>query len=165
MNLSVWTPERVEFARQRWVELRWTASSIAAALDCGLTRNAVVGKMDRLGYRGGRVRPPPRIRTGRRIKPRAKYVTPAQEPALNVTVEELPVRGACRYPAGGGPFTFCGAKTVDLRSYCAYHFALCHYGHRSNTQQQRPASTDAGAPPPMTPPDLAGVPISSCEIS
>lgn len=51
-----WTDERVEQLRQAWLEGR-SASQIAGLLGHGLTRNAVIGKVHRLGL-SGRARPP-----------------------------------------------------------------------------------------------------------
>jgi len=46
-----WTDERVEQLRQLWIEGK-SASNIASALGHGLTRNAVIGKVHRLGLAG-----------------------------------------------------------------------------------------------------------------
>jgi GcrA cell cycle regulator len=46
-----WTDERVEFLSRLWLEGK-SASQIAAALGGGLTRNAVIGKVHRLGLAG-----------------------------------------------------------------------------------------------------------------
>ena len=61
-----WTDERVELLRQLWLDGK-SASQISAALGAGLTRNAVIGKVHRLGTGGPRqgagahtVGPPPR---------------------------------------------------------------------------------------------------------
>jgi GcrA cell cycle regulator len=51
-----WTDERVEQLRQHWLEGK-SASQIAALLGHGLTRNAVIGKVHRLGL-GGRAKSP-----------------------------------------------------------------------------------------------------------
>jgi GcrA cell cycle regulator len=50
-----WTDERVEILRHMWLEGR-SASQISAVLGNGLTRNAVIGKVHRLGL-AGRVKP------------------------------------------------------------------------------------------------------------
>ena len=50
-----WTDERVELLSRLWLEGR-SASQIATALGGGLTRNAVIGKVHRLGL-AGRVKP------------------------------------------------------------------------------------------------------------
>jgi len=46
-----WTDERVELLRQLWLDGK-SASQISAALGAGLTRNAVIGKVHRLGLAG-----------------------------------------------------------------------------------------------------------------
>src|SRR5271166_6594664 len=46
-----WTDERVELLRQHWLEGK-SASQIANLLGPGLTRNAVIGKVHRLGLAG-----------------------------------------------------------------------------------------------------------------
>ncbi len=51
-----WTDERVELLRQLWLDGR-SASQISAQLGHGLTRNAVIGKVHRLGL-AGRARSP-----------------------------------------------------------------------------------------------------------
>ncbi len=50
-----WTDERVEQLRQHWIEGK-SASQIATLLGHGLTRNAVIGKVHRLGL-AGRAKP------------------------------------------------------------------------------------------------------------
>jgi len=51
-----WTEERVELLRRHWIEGK-SASQIASLLGNGLTRNAVIGKVHRLGL-GGRAKSP-----------------------------------------------------------------------------------------------------------
>ena len=46
-----WTDERVELLKQHWMEGK-SASQIASLLGPGLTRNAVIGKVHRLGLVG-----------------------------------------------------------------------------------------------------------------
>jgi GcrA cell cycle regulator len=46
-----WTDERVEQLRQMWLDGR-SASQISTAIGGGLTRNAVIGKVHRLGLAG-----------------------------------------------------------------------------------------------------------------
>src|SRR6202011_2754907 len=46
-----WTDERVELLRQLWLDGR-SASQISAELGLGITRNAVIGKVHRLGLSG-----------------------------------------------------------------------------------------------------------------
>ncbi|MGQ0445647.1 MAG: GcrA family cell cycle regulator [Beijerinckiaceae bacterium] len=46
-----WTNERIELLQKLWLE-GWSASRIAGELGCGITRNAVIGKVYRLGLSG-----------------------------------------------------------------------------------------------------------------
>ncbi len=68
----MWTIERV----QRLTSL-WAAGSSAAEIACdlgGVTRNAVIGKLDRLGLLGrGKVLRPRRIRPARIATPRERH--------------------------------------------------------------------------------------------
>ena len=50
-NVMSWTDERVELLRKLWLE-GLSASRIAAELAGGVTRNAVIGKVHRLGLSG-----------------------------------------------------------------------------------------------------------------
>ncbi len=79
-----WTDERVEQLKQHWTEGK-SASQIASLLGYGLTRNAVIGKVHRLGLAGRakspglaspRPRPsaPPRV-AAPRMAPAAPRIT------------------------------------------------------------------------------------------
>ena len=140
-KLHIWTEEILEVVRARWTGKQWTATQIAEDLGPPFTRDAIIGKMSRLGFKGGKTRiPSTRPRNiGRRISRVKKIPETIYQPPLANAFEDLPAKG-CHYPAGNGPYTFCGVPVVDFGPYCAYHYALTHYGHRSNTQQQRPAT-------------------------
>lgn len=68
-----WTDERVDQLRKLWME-GLSASQIANTLGEGVTRNAVIGKVHRLGL-SGRVKAPssakPRVRRSQSRQPRA----------------------------------------------------------------------------------------------
>ena len=69
-----WTDERVEQLRQLWLDGR-SASQISAQLGHGVTRNAVIGKVHRLGLAGRAKAPastsaPPRPSPSQRSTPR-----------------------------------------------------------------------------------------------
>jgi GcrA cell cycle regulator len=69
-----WTDERVEQLRQLWQEGK-SASQIAATLSNGITRNAVIGKVHRLGLSG-------RVKAPSQSVPRQRAPRPAgQRPA------------------------------------------------------------------------------------
>jgi GcrA cell cycle regulator len=68
-----WTDERVELLRQLWLDGK-SASQISAQLGHGVTRNAVIGKVHRLGL-AGRAKAPssaaaPRAASAPRMPPR-----------------------------------------------------------------------------------------------
>lgn len=65
-----WTEERVDLLRKRWLEGH-SASKIAAELAGGVTRNAVIGKVHRLGM-SGRIKPPVSAVPRRSGKPAAE---------------------------------------------------------------------------------------------
>ncbi len=66
-----WTDERVEQLRQHWIEGK-SASQIATLLGHGLTRNAVIGKVHRLGLSG-------RAKSPSSAPPRARPAPPQQQ--------------------------------------------------------------------------------------
>jgi GcrA cell cycle regulator len=80
-----WTDERVELLRQLWLDGK-SASQISAALGAGLTRNAVIGKVHRLGLAG-----------------RVKTSSPSSSASSSVPRgPSNPRRVSPRPPSGGG---------------------------------------------------------------
>jgi GcrA cell cycle regulator len=149
-----WTDERVETLKKLWAD-GLSASQIAAELG-GITRNAVIGKVHRLGL-SGRAKSPssaaPRPRKPRAHShvlrvPRAAirgntalaYAYDLElepEPELIDNVIPLGQRrtllelneDTCRWPIGdpGSPdFFFCGGQTVTSMPYCAYHSRVAY---------------------------------------
>ena len=88
-----WTDERVERLSALWLEGR-SASQIAAELGEGVSRNAVIGKVHRLGL-SGRAVPPAEA-----AAPRIREVAPP-EPVSEVptTVEPAPAEAVPEAPA------------------------------------------------------------------
>jgi len=140
---STWTDERVETLIRLWRD-GLSASAIARRLG-GVTRNAVIGKVHRLGL-GGRSTPAqpggPRAQTAKpkprpepRIAPPRRALVVATSPA---PVEAAPMVGtadmltvaphACRWPIGDPKapgFAVCGRPAVR-GAYCAPHGALAY---------------------------------------
>ena len=147
MTLPTWTPERVEQLRS-CVVTGLTCSQIAAEI--GVSRNAVIGKIHRLGLSPGRppggaarTCPPrarlPRAPTKRRlIRLMWSDGAPAvadSEADLSTVASAQPCslieleRGKCRWPleiAGAGVFSFCGNIAPDGISYCAGHARMAY---------------------------------------
>jgi GcrA cell cycle regulator len=128
----MWTDERVDQLKSLWTE-GLSASQIARALG-GVTRNAVIGKVHRLGL-AGRAAPTridrPRLPSAPRLHLRSR------EPELPV-VEEEPIKledgsfvgvmaindRMCRWPIGdpsAEEFHFCGRNPKSGSPYCEAH--------------------------------------------
>jgi GcrA cell cycle regulator len=142
-----WTDERVETLKKLWLD-GLSASQIAKQLG-GVTRNAVIGKVHRLGLSGRAApshpsrpafkapRPPrpismptPRPRTveARAPQPPAPRPTPFVELPGTATVLTLGAH-MCKWPIGdptSQDFTFCGRRAVDDGPYCADHARLAY---------------------------------------
>jgi GcrA cell cycle regulator len=139
-----WTAERVEQLRT-YVTAGLTCSQIA--LEIGVTRNAVIGKIHRLGLSPGgpaasALRQPRRMRapmTQRRIV-QAICAPPTHVPELAVldvgpvesadccSLLEL-AHGKCRWPINDPTdegFAFCGNDAVAGMSYCAGHVRMAY---------------------------------------
>src|SRR5579875_1150199 len=91
-----WTEERVEVLKRLWLE-GFSASQIAKQLGSGLTRNAVIGKVHRLGL-SGRAAPSqpqrPAFRPTRPVRPAIAQAAPPAPRRLetpSAPVEPLPV--------------------------------------------------------------------------
>lgn len=109
-----WNEDRVELLKSLWSKGR-TASQIAEELG-DITRNAVIGKVHRLGLKS---RPSP-IRRDRIMVPPPK---PVESRPKRVSERE------CHWPIGHpreSGFHFCGAPAEQDRPYCAAHCAIAY---------------------------------------
>ena len=142
-----WTDERVELLKKLWAD-GLSASQIAGELG-GITRNAVIGKVHRLGL-SGRAKSPsssaprarkPRSHMMRVQRPMSRGNTALAlayemdhepEPELIENIIPLGQRctllqlndDKCHWPIGdpGQPdFYFCGGKTATSTPYCGFH--------------------------------------------
>lgn len=128
-----WTEERVEQLKSLWTE-GLSASQIARALG-GVTRNAVIGKVHRLGL-AGRATPTrserPRLATTPRISLRVPHVPPPPVVEEDPLIMEdghfatvLTINNAmCRWPIGDpaeNEFHFCGRGPKSGSPYCEAH--------------------------------------------
>src|ERR1044071_7443081 len=137
-----WTDERVELLKKLWQD-GLSASQIAKQLG-GVTRNAVIGKVHRLGL-SGRAAPSkparPIFKAPRPARPAAAHPAPPRriaEPSMQTTApviryqDESPgsatvlTLGAhmCKWPIGdpsSDSFTFCGKRSDEGHPYCFDH--------------------------------------------
>ena len=147
-----WTDERVELLKKLWQD-GLSASQIAAELG-GVTRNAVIGKVHRLGI-SGRGQPTSSIKRQRRTHPTGirrtrsvsvgnlalkgnlDYLPDADlQPRRNVVVP-IPRRltifqlneHTCKWPVGdpgAEDFHFCGHDSLENLPYCEYHAGVAY---------------------------------------
>jgi len=161
-----WTDERVELLKKLWSD-GLSASQIAAELG-GITRNAVIGKVHRLGL-SGRAKSAstgaPRQRKARspshmlRIGRSAIRGNTALAHAYDIEAEAEPemidniipigqrrtilelTELTCRWPVGdpgGGEFFFCGGNTFNALPYCAYHARIAYQPAGDRRRDRRP---------------------------
>jgi GcrA cell cycle regulator len=136
---QTWTTERVDQLR-RYVEAGFSCGQIAGEI--GLSRNAVIGKIHRLGLWRG-IDPALRARTRPRRAPgfsqrrllQVVYASTAAagaeqtiDSAKRCSLLEL-AEGKCRWPIsdpGAQDFCFCGNDAVGGLSYCVGHARLAY---------------------------------------
>ena len=160
-----WTDERVETLKKLWSD-GLSASQIANELG-SVTRNAVIGKVNRLGL-SGRAKSPsssaPRQRKPRahshmmRVRPQMRGNTAlAYQHDLEVEAEPEMVENIipmgqrctllelsedkCRWPIGdpgSTEFFFCGVKPVEGAPYCGFHSRVAYQPASDRRRPTRP---------------------------
>ena len=151
-----WTEERVALLKAR-VDAGLTCAQIAREI--GVSRNAVIGKLSRLGL--SRVKGVPAGQPGRTVPkmPRPRIVIQQRTSPLALTTRQLPLaqpvvdsgprrsllelaQGHCRWPLsepGAADFGFCGKEQVEGLSYCAAHARMAYRaGSRMNFFHRAP---------------------------
>jgi GcrA cell cycle regulator len=141
-----WTEERVELLKKLWTE-GLSASQIARTLG-DVTRNAVIGKVHRLGL-SGRATPTrsdrPRIMARRKPAPKPILVEsePIEEVVLDdgewATVLTLNER-MCKWPIGHpgtDKFHFCGRGAAADTPYCEAHAKVAYQPSTSRRDRKR----------------------------
>jgi len=147
MSMETWTTERIEQLRH-CIASGLTCSQTAAEI--GVTRNAVIGKIHRLGLSPAR----PAGASARSCPPRARHprnspssrllrLIVAQAPGIasDAVAEPVPIDSAqrcslleiaqdrCHWPIGdphAADFAFCGNEAVSGFSYCAGHARMAY---------------------------------------
>ncbi|MBT5263747.1 MAG: global cell cycle regulator GcrA-like protein [Rhodospirillaceae bacterium] len=108
--VSVWNEDRLTALKKLWGE---GLSITQIGLAIGVSRNAVVGKVHRMGLPK---RQSPILRSDKPRTPRRRKSTP-----LGLADWD---RGKCSWPIGdpkNEDFKFCGEKIVAGRPYCEEH--------------------------------------------
>lgn len=152
-----WTDERVELLKKLWAE-GLSAAQIANKMG-GVTRNAVIGKVHRLGLSGratpakpqrgcsapverkeeGAEKAPPR--EVKSVIPEPEFAAPlVLESGARSTVSTIK-NNMCKWPLGDpakDDFHFCGQPTLSGKSYCAYHAHLAFQPPQRRTERREP---------------------------
>jgi len=144
-----WTEDRVGALKKLWLEGQ-SASQIAKQLGGGVTRNAVIGKVHRLGLSGRAAPSQPARATFRPARPRPAQ--PTQAPSAPRRIEAVQPRPAasqvpvvmpdlpgtatvmtlgahmCKWPIGdpsSTEFSFCGRRSSE-GVYCVEHARVAY---------------------------------------
>jgi GcrA cell cycle regulator len=155
-----WTDTRVSDLKKMWLEGR-SASQIARQLG-GVSRNAVIGKVHRMGL-GGRDRPTAPRAVGRTnprrigavqsssmmrrspVRVRAAPYARLLNPDLKATATILTLEHAdCRWPMGDpqeADFGYCGRSRGRHVSYCDHHAGEAMHGRASRRPVESPIRT------------------------
>lgn len=162
MTALIWSDDRVEQLKKLW-EAGLSASQIAAELG-NVTRNAVIGKVHRLGL-SGRAKSPsaaPRQRKARPAQHMMRVSRPVSrgntalahafelemDPIVYDNVVPMSQRrsllelneATCHWPIGdpaSSEFFFCGGKALTSLPYCAHHSRIA-YQPASDRRRQLP---------------------------
>ena len=154
MTVITWTDDRVEQLKKLW-EGGLSASQIAAELG-NVTRNAVIGKVHRLGLSGRAKSPSSAAPRPRKPRPAQQMVRMPRPVArgntalahdYQVEMEPDPISvdnvipisqrlqlvelndATCHWPVGdpaSAEFYFCGGKAVAGAPYCAHHSRIAY---------------------------------------
>jgi GcrA cell cycle regulator len=133
-----WTPERVE--KLLALAKDHSAAEIAEEFGEGVTRSAVIGKLNRMGLgarAGANKKAPRKPQKLTRLYVPSVFLVPAQAPKpappvvsiepRNITIMDLQ-RNDCRYiTTETGPVLYCGLRKQKGSSYCSHHHSLTHY--------------------------------------
>ena len=150
-NAADWTPERIEILKDLWNK-GFSGTQIACELG-NVSRNAVIGKVHRLGL-GGR-KTPSRPRSKKQVaqlaaargavkrtskpKPKPKPRQMPPRPSNTIPLEDLN-DSVCRWPIGDGPpYAFCGCKVKPGSSYCPEHAKIAKGKHSGWGEPVRPS--------------------------
>lgn len=116
MSTADWTPDRIATLMALWNE-GLTTSDIGRRLD--ITKNAVIGKVHRLGL--------PQRRPTQKEEPEFGDI---------VRLDKLSA-GMCSWPVGNpgdANFHFCGEAGVPGKPYCAKHCAVAYIRARDRSE-------------------------------
>lgn len=136
--MTFWTPAQDKDLKRLYAE-GYSCSLIAAQIP-GKTRNAVIGRVHRLGLSLRGIGKTPPVARPRITNPIGTRKISRKPPVVRPPLEEIKLRcaavepmhrnlmdmrrGQCRWPFGSGPYLFCGHPIAHGSSYCEAHFLL-----------------------------------------
>lgn len=140
-----WTEERVEQLKQLWSE-GLSASQIANKMG-GVTRNAVIGKVHRLGLAGRATPAAPKPKALPRYEEQAAaksdtFGLDQLYPGIDRPTVSSIGGSQCKWPVGdptAEDFHFCGQPTSSNKPYCAYHSQVAFQPNTTRKEQKRTA--------------------------
>ena len=109
-----WTEERVELLKKLWLE-GFSASQIAAELGDGVTRNAVIGKVHRLGLSG-------RATPSQPARPVFKAPRPARPVSAAPAPRRVEAQAAFGIEASDGAVTIRAEEPATLYAQSLHRF-------------------------------------------
>ena len=158
-----WTDERVELLKTLWAE-GLSAAQIANKMG-GVTRNAVIGKVHRLGLSGRATPAKPQRGCGPSAERREEVaaVKPQQRQEIKPIIPEVSTiaplvldtgdrttvstikNNMCKWPIGDPAkedFHFCGQPALTGKSYCTHHARMAFQPpqRRDRSDIRRPAA-------------------------
>lgn len=163
-----WTEERVELLKTLWAE-GLSAAQIANKMG-GVTRNAVIGKVHRLGLSGratpakpqrGRIlaaekredaaapAESPRMTAKAAAAPEPEFIAPLVLDSGDPTTVSTIKNNMCKWPIGDpakDDFHFCGQPTMPGKSYCAYHARMAFQPPQQRRAERREPRRTIAAP-------------------
>ena len=153
-----WTDERVELLKKLWAE-GLSAAQIANKMG-GVTRNAVIGKVHRLGLSGRATPAKPQRGCAQTLErkivpvvakgtpalvkpmiPEPEFIAPLVLESGDRTTVATTKNNMCKWPIGDPAkesFHFCGQSTLSGKSYCAYHAHLAFQPPQRRTERREP---------------------------
>jgi GcrA cell cycle regulator len=156
MQTIIWTDERVEQLKKLWEE-GLSASQIAAEMAGIVSRNAVIGKVHRLGLKG-RIKPTPLAQAAKNTKPLEKQAFVSTTTGTELTTQQEDIthypdniipfdqrlallelrESTCRWPVGDpqkNDFYFCGGRANLGTPYCAVHGKMAYQSVADRTKR------------------------------
>jgi hypothetical protein len=146
---TIWTPEKIEALQELWP----THSASEIARELGTTRNAVLGKKDRLRGNGKmlnilsrparKVNPRPPAKPSNRKPPQHPESKSPPNSTVRCPLQLVELEAInCKWPIGDpkrapDEFHFCGAPRQMPFPYCSEHVSMAFQPRADDVQQSR----------------------------